>query len=66
MRILDKKAISRRSFLKGGTATALGLTIAGNMVLGKSSAWAASFDNLGVIMLLLLFRWRETFILMII
>jgi hypothetical protein len=47
MRILDKKAISRRSFLKGGTATALGLTIAGNMVLGKSSAWAASFDNLG-------------------
>ena len=48
MRILDKKSISRRSFLKGGTATALGLTIAGNMVLGKSSAWAASFDNLGV------------------
>ena len=47
MRILDKKSISRRSFLKSGTATALGITIAGNMVFGKSSAWAASFDNLG-------------------
>ena len=47
MRILDKKSVSRRSFLKGGTATALGLSIVGNLVLGKSSAWAASFNNIG-------------------
>ena len=47
MRILDKKSVSRRSFLKGGAATALGLSIVGNLVLGKSSAWAATFNNIG-------------------
>ena len=47
MRVLNKKAISRRSFLKTGTVTALGLTIMGPMVIGKNNAWAATFKTLG-------------------
>ena len=46
MRVLNKKAISRRTFLKSGTVTALGLTIMGTMVVGKNNAWAASFKNI--------------------
>ena len=47
MRVLNKKAISRRSFLKTGTVTALGLTVMGPMVIGKNNAWSATFKNLG-------------------
>jgi hypothetical protein len=47
MRVLNKKAISRRSFLKTGTVTALGLTVMGPMVIGKNNAWSATFKILG-------------------
>jgi len=47
MRVLKKNTISRRSFLKGGTVTALGLTVMGPMVIGKNNAWAASFKTIG-------------------
>ncbi|MEK9959177.1 MAG: twin-arginine translocation signal domain-containing protein [Pelagibacteraceae bacterium] len=46
MRVLNKKAISRRSFLKGSTVTALGLSIMGPVVFGKNNAWSATFKNL--------------------
>jgi hypothetical protein len=47
MRVLNKKAISRRSFLKSGTVTALGLTVMGPMVIGKNNAWSATFKTIG-------------------
>ena len=47
MRVLKKNTISRRSYLKGGTVTALGLTVMGPMVIGKNNAWAASFKTIG-------------------
>ena len=37
MRVLKKQAISRRSFLKGSTVTALGLTVIGPTIFGKNS-----------------------------
>ena len=46
MRILKKQAISRRSFLKGSTVTALGLTVIGPTIFGKNNAWSATFKNI--------------------
>ena len=37
MRLLNKSTISRRTFLKTGTVTALGLTIMGPMIIGKTN-----------------------------
>ena len=47
MRLLNKSTISRRTFLKTGTVTALGLTIMGPMIIGKDKSWAATFSNIG-------------------
>ena len=65
MRLLNKSTISRRTFLKTGTVTALGLTIMGPMIIGKDKSWAATFSNIGRMMLLLLSRWREIYTLTI-
>ena len=46
MRVLKKQAISRRSFLKGSTVTALGLTVIGPTIFGKNNAWSATFKNI--------------------
>ena len=46
MRVLKKQAISRRSFLKGSTVTALGLTVMGPTIFGKNNAWSATFKNI--------------------
>ena len=59
----NKKAI-RRSFLKSGTVTALGLTVMGPMVGGKNNAWSATFKTIGAERCYQ-FRWQETPTLMI-